>query len=236
MVKSWVEYWNREEAMEGKAWIRQSEFIARRIREEFSFTDEDALLDIGCGRGHVVAALAPFLREAHGADTSVHCIGEARKQYAQIPNLFFHHLAPESYLEIDSLPPRGLNFILCISVLQYYKNIGEVRTLIARAKKIAAPGCRMLFADLLINYSIYKDVAGVLLGGLSAGIFFSRLREVFSGKHNLYARIRSENPVLTMSWEELEEVCAAEGARLSRIRRDLTGNLFRGHALVELPG
>lgn len=235
MVRSWVEYWNREDAMEGNAWIRQSEFIARRIREEFSFTDTDALLDLGCGRGHVVAALAPFLREAHGADTSVHCIAEAGKRYARIPNLFFHHLDPESYPEIDRLPPRGLNFIFCISVLQYYKSIGEVRTLIARAKKIAAPGCRLLFADLLIDYNIYKDVAGVLLGGMTAGIFLARLREIFSGKHNLYARIRSENPVLTMRWKDLEDICAAEGARLRRIRRNLTGNLFRGHALVELP-
>ncbi|MDR0828266.1 MAG: methyltransferase domain-containing protein [Desulfovibrio sp.] len=237
MVKNWVEYWNREEAMSGDFWQAQADFFVRRIRRELDFDSSGSLLDIGCGRGHVAAALAPLLRETHGADTSALGIEEARKVYADVPNLFFHHLDPAAYLEVDRLPVRGLNFIFCISVVQYYKNIGEVQKLIGNAKKIVAPGGVLLLADLLIDYKLCLDIAGVLLGGLESGTFFAKLAEVFSGKHNLYARIRSENPVLTLRRGELEAVCAAENTRLRFIRQNLTGNRFRAHALIELlPG
>jgi hypothetical protein len=151
-----------------------------------------------------------------------------------VPGLTFHHLAPDAYLDIHRLPVRDVSVVFCVSVVQYYKNIGEVRTLIANAKQIAAPGCRMLLADLLVDYRPCLDVAGVLIGGLESGTFRAKLHEVFSGKHRLYARTRAEHPVLTMRRAELEAVCAAENTSPRFIRRNLTGNRFRTHALIEI--
>ncbi|MDR1946495.1 MAG: class I SAM-dependent methyltransferase [Desulfovibrio sp.] len=234
MTDDWAEYWNRGEAMDGALWQAQSDFFVDRIRREMAFGPGDILLDIGCGKGYVTGALAPLLREAHGADTSTHALEEARLRCAALPNLSFHRLDPDAYLDIHRLPVKDVSIIFCISVVQYYKNIGEVRTLIANAKKIASPGCLMLLADLLVDYNFCLDVAGVLLGGLESNTFLAKLREVFSGKHKLYGRTRAEHPVLTMRRAEFEDACAAEKVRARFIRRNLTGNRFRTHALIEL--
>jgi cyclopropane fatty-acyl-phospholipid synthase-like methyltransferase len=234
MTDDWTAYWDRGEAMEGKLWQAQCDFFVSRVRKEITLSPADVLLDIGCGRGYTAAALAPELRAAHGADTSLHALEEARRRCADIPNLTFHHLAPDAYLDLHRLPVRDVSVVFCVSVVQYYKNIGEVRTLIANAKQIAAPGCRMLLADLLVDYNGWLDVAGVLIGGLESGTFRAKLHEVFSGKHRLYGRTRAEHPVLTMRRAELEAVCAAENTPLRFIRRNLTGNRFRTHALIEL--
>jgi SAM-dependent methyltransferase len=234
MTNAWTAYWDRGEAMNGKLWRMQCDFFVSRIHRETAFGPDDVLLDIGCGRGYTTAALASRVHEAHGADTSLYAVEEARRRCAGVPGLAFHHLDPDAYLDIHTLPVRDVSIILCVSVVQYYNNIGEVRTLIANAKKIAAPGCRMILADLLMDYNGCLDVAGVLIGGLESGTFRAKLREAFSGNHRRYGRTRAEHPVLTMRRAELEAVCAAENTRLRFIRHNLTGNRCRSHAFIEL--
>ena len=234
MVTNWVEYWNRQGAMSGELWEAQSDFFVRQVMKELTFGPNDILLDIGCGNGHVTAALAAQVREAHGADTSERSVKTASERYAAIPNLYFHPLDPLDYLAVDELPLKGVTRIICVSVTQYYTNLDELASLIARAKKIAAPGCKMLVADLLTDYNLYKDIAGVLLGGIQSGTFFAKLREVVSGNHSLYTRIRAEHPVLTMTRGDVAHICAAEGVPLRFVSRNLTGNLFRSHALIDL--
>jgi SAM-dependent methyltransferase len=234
MMNNWIMYWDRRDSMSGALWQAQADCFTRRIRREIPFGPEDVLLDIGCGNGHVTAALAELVREAHGADTSAYTIEQAGMRYKNRGNLHFHILSPEAYLDIDKLPLGNVTRILCVSVVQYYASLAELRTLIANAKRLAAPGCLMLLADLLIDYSLCKDIFGVLLGGLRSGTLCAKLREAVSGRHSLYARIRSENPVLTMTRRDVEEVCAAEAVSLQFIPRNLTGNCFRAHALITL--
>ena len=234
MAGNWIDYWNRKDSMTGELWQAQADFFVRQVSREVTFGPEDVVLDIGCGNGHVIAALAGRVKEAHGADTSQVSVDQSAARYASVPNLHFHTLPPDDYLALDALPMRGVTRMLCVSVVQYYKSIDELRGLIARAKSIAAPGCLLLVADLLVDYNLYKDIAGVLLGGIESGTFFAKLREVVSGNHSLYARIRAENPVLTMKKSDVQAICAAEGVRLRFIPRNLTGNCFRAHALIEL--
>ena len=234
MTDNWIDYWNRKDSMTGQLWRSQSDFFVSRLTQEMTIGAEDVILDIGCGQGHVIANLAPNVREAHGADTSEHSLAQARKAYENVTNLRFHALPPDNYLALDRLPVRNVTRILCVSVVQYYHSLEELRTLIANAKRIAAPGCLMLIADLLVDYSLYKDILGVLLGGLQSGTFLAKLREVISGNHNLYARIRANNPLLTMTRQDLEAICAQENTTLRFIRGNLTGNLFRAHALIDL--
>lgn len=234
MAGNWIDYWNRKDSMTGELWQAQADFFVRQVSREVTFGPEDVVLDIGCGNGHVIAALATRVKEAHGADTSQVSVDQSAARYASVPNLHFHTLPPDDYLALDTLPMRDVTRMLCVSVVQYYKSINELRGLIARAKSIAAPGCLLLVADLLVDYNLYKDIAGVLLGGIESGTFFAKLREVVSGNHSLYARIRAENPVLTMKKSDVEAICAAEGVQLRFIPRNLTGNCFRAHALIEL--
>ncbi len=234
-MAGWIDYWNRKDTMSGEFWRKQAFFFADQIIREIPFGPDDVVLDIGCGKGHVLAALASRIREGIGLDTSAACIEESIARYGTTGNLRFQTL-PQDYLAIDSLSLKPPTRILCVSVAQYYKSLDELQTLIRNARKIAAPGCRMLIADLLTDYNLIKDITGVLWGGLLSGMFVDKVREAFSGKHALYKRIRSDNPVLTMRRRDVKEICAAEKASLRFISRNLTGNCFRDHALLSFDG
>ncbi len=235
-MANWIDYWNHKDTMSGEFWKKQADFFARQVMREIPFGPEDVVLDIGCGKGHVLAALAPHIKEGLGVDTSAACVAEAAARYSAVSNLRFQELPLDDYLAVDTLPLKNVTRILCVSVVQYYKSLDELHALIRNAKKVAAPGCRMLIADLLIDYNLIKDISGVLLGGLLSGMFFDKAREAFSGNHSLYKSTRDSNPVLTMSRKDVEGMCAAEKASLRFIRRNLTGNCFRGHALVTFDG
>ncbi len=235
-MADWIDYWNDKDSMSGEFWQKQADFFVRQVRREMSFGPEDIVLDIGCGQGHVLAALAPLVKEALGMDTSSACVRTASTRYAAVPNLRFQVLPPENYLAVDAIPVTNVTRILCVSVVQYYKSLDELHALVRNAKKIAAPGCRMVIADLLLDYNLFKDIAGVLLGGLQSGTFLMKLREAFSGKHSLYKSTRDANPVLTMTRADMERICAAENASLRFLPGNLTGNWFRGHALVTFDG
>ena len=235
MASSWIEYWNRQNAMTGDLWTAQAAFFVRQVCKELPFQAHDVLLDVGCGAGHVTAMLAPMVQHAYGADTSAHCVEQAASSHAAIPNLRFLQLPPEDYTALDKMPLSGVTRILCVSVLQYYKSPDEIRSLVHNAKAIAAPGCRMLLADLLVDYALWKDVAGVLLGGLASGTFLAKLKELVSGNHSVYKATRSQNPVLTLGRDVIPGIAAAEGLKCRFIPANLTGNYFRAHALLEFP-
>ncbi len=221
--------------MSGEFWRAQADFFVRRVSRELSFGPDDVVLDVGCGNGAVIAALAPKVRAAHGADTSARNVSDAAGRYAGLPNLSFYPLAAQNYTDLEALPVRGVTRILCVSVLQYYKSLDEVAALIRSARAVAAPNCRMLLADLLVDYHLLKDICGVLLGGLESGTFRMKLREMLSPKHSrLYASVRAANPVLTMSGKDLEALCAAQGVPMRRLKGNITGNRFRVDALLEL--
>ncbi len=233
-MSSWIDYWNGNEAMTGDLWKAQSDFFVRQVSNVIAFGPDDVVLDIGCGNGHVIASLAERVREAHGADTSQSSVERARGHFSGQANLHFHALAPDKYLAVDSLPLPPVTRILCVSVLQYYRSTDEIRTLLMNAKKIAAPGCQMLLADLLVDYNIYKDIAGVLLGGFLSGTFIAKLKEVLSGKHKFYAKVRAQNPVLTLTRKDIADICMAEKLPLRFLPGNLTGNCFRANALIAL--
>ncbi len=235
MSDTWVAYWDRDEALAGALWKAQTDFFMKQLQQEVPIYPQDVVLDIGCGKGYESACLAGLAKEVHGLDTSERNVQTARTRYASCKNLFFHTLPVDNYLSLTSLAVPEPTLIVCVSVVQYYKNIGELRTLIAEAKAISAPKGRMLLADLLVDYNLCKDVAGVFIGGLQSGTCRAKLREMVSGSHNIYARMRSKNPLLTMATKDVEEICASLGVSLRFIPRNLTGNYFRGHAFIEFP-
>jgi SAM-dependent methyltransferase len=234
MSKNWIEYWNQDGAMSGPVWQAYTEYFIKEFTEEFSLTPDDVLLDIGCGNGRITASLAKFVHKAYGADTSANCLEQANSSYAAGDKLSFFQLAPDNYLALDSLPIAPPTYIICVSIVQYYRSLDELRTLIASCKKIAAPGGRLVLVDLLIDHKPLKDALGVLLGAFKTGTFLLRLREIFAGAYSSYTETRASNHLLSMTRKQLEDICALEGVKLKFIKRDFVGTSFRPSALIEL--
>jgi SAM-dependent methyltransferase len=233
-MDNWIDYWNRKDSMENKQWQIQSRYVVNKICKEFSFDkDKDVLLDIGCGHGYIINGLSGFVKQAYGVDTSEINIDMNKDKFRGTKNLFFYKLPIDDYLGIDKLPIKNVTHAIIVSVIQYYKSLDEVRLLISNLKKIMAQGGTLLLADLQIDYSLIKDIVGVLLGGLASGTFFLKLFEIASGKHNIYTRIRAKNPILTMTRKDLEMICKQENVSLRFIKREMTTSWFRKSVTIK---
>lgn len=98
------------------------------------------VLDIGCGNGSLLAALAPHIGSGVGADASPMMIGRGQRRFGNLPNLRFLAI-PE-----PSLPFADASFDFVISFMSFrYLDwdpiMGEIR-------RVLAPGGRILIVDM----------------------------------------------------------------------------------------
>ncbi len=75
-----------------------------------------AALEIGCGIGRVLAAVAPRLKEIHGVDISSGMIAAARRRCAHLPNV---HLSRSSGKDLDGFADRSLDLVLAVDSFPY---------------------------------------------------------------------------------------------------------------------
>ncbi|MDL2207163.1 methyltransferase domain-containing protein [Desulfovibrio sp. OttesenSCG-928-M16] len=165
MKSSWIDFWDAKERMQGPFWDTYAAFFAEHVRAVIPFAHSDILLDLGCGNGKILSLLAPSVQAAYGLDTSPSLIKRCKSDYAHIQNMFFDTIPQQDYTNISSLDLPPFNIIICSSILQYYESPAHVKALLVDLKKIIAPNALLLFADMLLDYNILRDLAGSLYGG-----------------------------------------------------------------------
>jgi len=142
-----MEYWDRD-----NFWF-QSELLkvnARLFLEKADpivhFNRTDSVLNVGCGPGFLEKLLAPRVESVWAVDVSQQAVQECQKNCQGYQNVTVRLLGSD-YTDL-SMFGRRFSLFLCVSVVQYYEDIGELETLIRSAHRIALPGARMLIADL----------------------------------------------------------------------------------------
>lgn len=156
--KDWVDYWSEDNFWKDSSlWKINSELFFKYASRLVEFKKSDTVLDIGCGPGHIEALIAPLVKNVHAVDIAEQFVDMCSKRCGDKGNVSTGFLKKDDYTDLKGIQGR-FSIILCISVVQYYRNISEVESLISSAKRIASPGCRMLIADLPLK----RDMPGFL--------------------------------------------------------------------------
>jgi protoporphyrinogen oxidase len=135
---AWSEGLERDEA--GEFW--------RRARPHLELRPDDVALDFGCGAGHVAEALAGEVAEVHAVDVDPVALARGRRRVGARANLVFHALEPRRPLRLDAVDGRRFTLVLCVSVLQYFRDVEQIEALAAELARRTAPAARVVLADL----------------------------------------------------------------------------------------
>lgn len=116
------------------------------------------VLEIGCGSGRIVRALAPIVRRVTGTDISDGMITEARRRCAGLADV---HLIRSAGRDLSGVPDDGFDLVLAVDVFPYLVQAGGnlARRHVEEAARVLRPGGGLL----ILNYSYGGDPAADVL-------------------------------------------------------------------------
>ncbi|MFT3888431.1 MAG: class I SAM-dependent methyltransferase [Arachnia sp.] len=95
-----------------------------------------AVLDVGCGRGELLAALAPHARRVVGADLDAEMRAQAARRCAGLPNV---SVVDRAWTEVDG-PFEAVTMIAVLHHLDVDSALRDVRRLLAPGGRFLAVG------------------------------------------------------------------------------------------------
>ncbi|HSR14786.1 MAG TPA: metalloregulator ArsR/SmtB family transcription factor [Gemmatimonadales bacterium] len=154
-------------ATEAGQWdrLREELFGPRyELQALLGLLDPDAVVgDLGCGTGHLSAAVAPFVRKVIAVDESPPMLAAARARLAAAANVEVR----EGELELLPVNEMELDLAVLALVLPY---VPEPSRVLAEAARALQPGGRLLVVDLQPHdRAEYAQTMGHVWQGFAAG-------------------------------------------------------------------
>jgi ubiquinone/menaquinone biosynthesis C-methylase UbiE len=119
----------------------------------------DVVLDLGCGIGHHLVALAPEVARGIGIDVSPRMIDLARARLRGAPRSADLTFAVDNAEELRGVAPRSVDLAICIGV---FEHILDKRALLASAYRVLKPGGRFFCLSPHAGYVWYRTIAPLL--------------------------------------------------------------------------
>ena len=144
------------------------------------------------------------VKELHLIDTSKNSINFCKFKFKSYSNIFYNVLDSEDYTNFDFIKTKP-NKIFVISVIQYYKSLSEVKTLINNCKKISNPENGLLFlADIPVDENILNDIFSMINSSLKLGTFFDTITFFVKSFFGDYRKTRNSIKIKTYTISELK--------------------------------
>ena len=212
--------------------INYAYFLAR-VGNYIPLPQTARVLDIGSGPGNLEDAWYDKVAEIHGIDISKRYNEIARDKHTDHPNVFFHDLDPNDYLNFSPILGKRFDAIIIMSVVQYYRSAAEVEHLLKVIKQVAAPGAKALICDLMVGGSALGDIFSVLTRSIKQGQLLSTLNLLFRLRFSSYYNVRKANGFLVLSEREWLNICGRLGLKAEFIREPLTMQQERQNLLIQ---
>ena len=193
----------------------------------------DCVLELGCGEGYLVELFAPRVELVTGVDAAPALVTAARRRLEHLPNVSVW----ERDLSVDPPPDaphgKGYSLIVCHSMMQYFPTHAAVERFVDALCSVAAPGARLLVADLPRSDSLTVDAMSQLYHGFSGGYAFGALRALGTAPFSSYRAVRRQHGVLKFTSQRLVELGGRFGAHVRVIEGRLTANAARIHLFAK---
>jgi 2-polyprenyl-3-methyl-5-hydroxy-6-metoxy-1,4-benzoquinol methylase len=229
---NWVDYWDTQTIFDNEEWMKGMEFFIKATEPILNYSSDDIILDFGCGTGNIAAFLKNRVKEIHGIDTSQHFIQFCKNQFKDDANCFFAVLNNQDYFDLSCLKRRDFTLIICLGVIQYYRNIGEVEKMIQVLREIAAPGARLLIADIHSKTNMLADLFALVKVGFRERRLFKTIKFMIQAKFSDYSKVRSDLGLLILSDQEILDMVDRLGLDADLITDRLVRKEGRRHLLI----
>ena len=236
--ENWIQYWEKDDFWKDSTlWKINADLFLRQADKIVGFRKSDTVLNIGCGPGCLEPLLATRVKQLDSVDTAQQFVKLCGSKCSNHPNVTVALLGPD-YTDLTFLS-RSYSLILCISVVQYYRDITEIETLITSARRVAMPGARMLIADLPLKRRFigfaWDSLCSCLLS-LSEGYTKHLLCTVLtrSVQRSLYQSFRSKTKELHFDIPLLESLIRRMELNADIVRKNLSVYANRPSLLIHL--
>jgi ubiquinone/menaquinone biosynthesis C-methylase UbiE len=228
---TWINYWDRDTHFRTMM-KNMTQYFFTRSKDVLHYNKNDVVLDIGCGPGFLEDCLYPEVHEIHGVDTSPRMIAECRHRFGETGNVYFHHLDSSNYTDLSFLEDHEFTLAVCLSVVQYYRQIEDIEKLIRSVQQISAPGARLLIADIPVQNNTLLDGFNLLRGAAAEGLMGQTIRFLFKTMRSEYRHIRAARGLLCFPVSRLREILAPFDAKW--VETPLTFNHRRVNLLIRI--
>ena len=128
--------------------------IVKQLHEWGAISPSTALLDIGCGIGRLLTALAPRVRTAAGIDVSLEMVKAARRRCAGLANV---SVVKGSGAGLEEFEDGAFDTAIAVDSFPYLRQSGYelVERFFAESARVLTPGGRLV----ILNYSYSGDDA-----------------------------------------------------------------------------
>jgi predicted TPR repeat methyltransferase len=126
--------------------------IVAQLKAWGAVTEDTALLDIGCGIGRLLVALAPEIRNATGIDVSAEMVKIARRRCASYSNVT---VIKGDGFGLGELENEAFDVVIAVDSFPYLRQSGYalVERFFAESARVLKPGGQLE----ILNYSYSED-------------------------------------------------------------------------------
>jgi 2-polyprenyl-6-hydroxyphenyl methylase/3-demethylubiquinone-9 3-methyltransferase len=128
----------------------------QQLHKMARLTPQDVVLDVGCGNGHHLFHIAPFIHYGIGVDFSRNMIESARKALKNSPYATRLQFQPDNAHELHTVNDQSVDLVMCVGAFEHMLEKAEVLRQIYRVLK---PGGRLVLMTLNGNYIWYRFIA-----------------------------------------------------------------------------
>lgn len=229
---TWLDFWQEENEFDDSMSVNYAYFLAR-VEKYIPLSKKLKVLDIGSGPGNLETAWHDRVAEIHGLDVSKRYNEIARQKHAGHPNVYFHDLSPDDYLNFSPVLNQKFDVIIVMSVVQYYRNAAEVEQLLKAIKAVAAPGAKAMICDLMVGGSVLKDIGSIIGRSLRQGQLLTMIRLLIRLRLSAYYTVRKNNGFLVISKQEWLAMCQRLGLNARFVEEPLTMQQERQNLFIE---
>lgn len=232
MVATWLNFWQEENEFDNAMCANYHYFLAR-VPQHITLCPSLKILDIGSGPGHLADAWHDKVAEIHGVDISKRYNELARAKHAHNPNVFFHDLCADDYLNFGVVTNQRFDAVIVMSVVQYYRNATEAEQLLKTIKQVAAPGAKALICDLIVKDGVGGDLLSILGRSLRQGELLKMLGLLIRLRFSAYYTVRKNNGLLIIPPDEWLAMCHRLGLNACFVPEPLTMQQERMNLLIQ---
>ncbi len=231
---SWIEYWEQESIFSPVNWDKNMGIFLESSKKLLDLHAEDDVLDLGCGPGYLEKRISSQVRSVCGLDTSKRYIRMCQKEQIASKNTEFLQLGSD-YMDFSLLGPRRFNKIICLSVVQYYKEPGEIQKLIEAVSAFAKPGARLLIADIPMRRAWHAPYIEAFLSAIRQGYGWEQFKFTLRARLSSYYHLYRKTGLLSLTEHELITLLNELEFSAEIIEDALTLDPSRRHLLVYFP-
>ncbi len=234
MSNSWREFWDGQDLFPDEFFDRGVHAFITGSKPLISFDADDRVLDIGCGPGFLGQQLMGTIAQYHGVDVSPAYIEQCQERFQQSPSHQFTQLG-EQYTNLDGLGDARFDKIVCLSVVQYYQQKSDVITLIEQVSRHAAPGAKLIIADIPVDHDLLGDICCLIKSAVRHRLIWKTIRFLVRARFHSYRKLVDDTGLLRYSQEDLQRFQNATEYPTEISALPITFNPNRYHLVIQFP-